>query len=88
MANGTHATLGKDCSPTANELIVFPKPGNLTMLNPTTTPITIEIPNPITSLYIVIPMDVIRVRFPNMPTKDSPTFTGDGSDTSGQICST
>ena len=29
MANGTQATLGKDCNPTAKELIVFPKPVNL-----------------------------------------------------------
>jgi hypothetical protein len=33
-------------------------------------------------------MDVIRVKFSNIPTKDSPTLTGDGIDTSGQIPST
>ena len=85
MANGTHATLGKDCSPTEKELIVFPKPGNLTMTKPMVTPMTIEIPKPITSLYIVIPIDVISVRFPNRSTKDSATLAGDGIDTSGQI---
>ena len=85
MANGTHATLGKDCSPTANESIVFPKPGNLTMAKPTVTPMAIEIPKPITSLYIVTPIDTISVRFSNKFTKDSATPAGDGSDTSGQI---
>jgi hypothetical protein len=42
IANGTHATLGNDCSPTANELIVFPKPGNLTITKPIVTPIVID----------------------------------------------
>lgn len=85
MANGTQATLGKDCSPTANELIVFPKPGNLTMAKPMVIPMAIEIPKPITSLYIVTPIDTTSVSFSNRPTKDSATPAGDGSDTSGQI---
>jgi hypothetical protein len=52
------------------------------------TPIAIEIPKPMTSLYIVIPMDVNMVKSSNKSTKDSPTFIGDGRETSGQIPST
>ena len=50
MANGTQATLGKDCNPTAKELIVFPKPLNLTIASPTQTPIPIDAAKPIKSL--------------------------------------
>jgi hypothetical protein len=56
IANGTHAILGNDCKPTANELIVLPKSLNLTISNPVPTPRIIEIENPATSLHIVIPM--------------------------------
>ena len=38
IANGTHAILGKDCKPTANELIVLPKSSNLTIANPINSP--------------------------------------------------
>ena len=50
IANGTQATLGNDCNPIANELIVLPNPVNFTMANPTPTPIATEAANPIKSL--------------------------------------
>jgi hypothetical protein len=56
IANGTHAMLGNDCKPTANELIVLPKSLNLTINNPIPIPRIMEIENPVTSLHIVIPM--------------------------------
>jgi hypothetical protein len=85
IANGTQATLGKDCNPTAKELIVFPKPGNFTMAKPIAIPIAIEIANPITRRYIVIPMLIISVKFWSRLAKDSATIAGDGIDTFGHI---
>ena len=85
IAKGTHATLGNDCSPTAKELIVFPNPGNFTMANPTATPLVIEIVNPITRRYIVIPILVTNVKSCNKLAKDSATMAGDGIDTLGHI---
>ena len=63
IANGTNATLGKDCKPTANELIVFQKPVNFTIARPIPTPMVIEIANPIARRHIVIPILVINVIF-------------------------
>jgi hypothetical protein len=85
IANGTHATLGNDCKPTAKELIVLPKPGNFTIANPTETPIMIDKLNPITRRYIVTAILTIKVKFSTKSTKDPATIAGDGNDTSGQI---
>jgi hypothetical protein len=63
IANGTHATLGNDCNPTANEFIVFPKPGNFTIARPTVTPIIIEVANPTARRYMVIAMLIMSVKF-------------------------
>jgi hypothetical protein len=83
IANGTHATLGKVCKPTANEPIVFPKPANFTIASPTPRPIAMEMANPIARRYIVMPMLVIKVMFWISSTNDSPTIKGDGRDTVG-----
>ena len=85
IANGTHATLGNDCKPTANELMVLPKPGNFTIANPTETPMAIERVKPITRRYIVTAILTIKVKFLTKSTKDPATMAGDGNDTSGQI---
>lgn len=85
IANGTHATLGNDCKPTAKELIVLPKPGNFTMAKPTETPIMIDKVKPITRRYMVTAMPTINVRFFTKSTKDPATIAGDGNDTSGHI---
>jgi hypothetical protein len=53
IAKGTHAILGNDCNPTANELIVFPKPLNFTMDKPIAAPIAIEMENPTSRRHIV-----------------------------------
>lgn len=50
IAKGTQATLGNDCSPIANELIVLPNPVNFTIASHTPTPIATEVANPIKSL--------------------------------------
>ena len=70
IANGTHAILGNDCNPTANELIVLPKLRNLTINNPTPTPRKIEIEKLMTRRHIVIPMLVINVALANRTAKD------------------
>jgi hypothetical protein len=85
MAKGTHATLGNDCKPTANELIVLPKPGNFTITSPIDTPIEIEREKPITRRYMVIPILVTNVKSLIKSIKDPATIAGDGSDTSGQM---
>jgi hypothetical protein len=85
IANGTQDTLGKDCNPTANELIVLPNPGNLTMDNPTAIPIMLETANPTTRRYIVIAMLIINVKFCSKLAKESATIEGDGNDTFGHI---
>jgi hypothetical protein len=85
IAKGTHATLGKDCNPTAKELIVFPNPGNFTMANPTATPVVMDIANPITRRYIVIAILVTNVKSCNKLAKDSATIAGDGIDTLGHM---
>ena len=78
--------LGKDCKPTANELIVFPKSVNLTIANPIPTPIMIEIEKPTINLHIVITMPTIKEESATKPTRDSATIAGDGNDTFGHIC--
>src|ERR687897_205246 len=85
IANGTHATLGNDCNPTAKELIVLPKPGNLTIAKPTETPIMIDRVKPMTRRYIVTPILTIKVIFLTRSTNDFATMAGDGNDTSGHI---
>src|SRR6476646_12181092 len=83
IANGTHATLGKDCSPTANELIVFPKPENFTMANPITMPTMIDIENPIISRYIVTAIPSMRVLSCINPSNELETIAGEGNATLG-----
>ena len=70
MANGTHAILGNDCNPTANELIVLPKLRNLTINKPTPIPRKIEIEKLMMSRHIVIPMPVINVALASRTAKD------------------
>src|SRR5688572_7088065 len=83
IANGTHATLGNDCKPTAKELMVLPKPGNFTIANPTETPMMIDNVNPITRRYIVTAILTISVKFFTRSTKDPATMAGEGNETSG-----
>ena len=77
--------LGKDCNPTANELIVFPKPGNFTIAKPIPTPIIIEIEKPTISLHMVMPIPTIKEESATRPNRDSATIAGDGNDTLGHI---
>ena len=83
IENGTQAMLGNDCSPTAKELIVFPKSLNFTIANPIPTPKMIEIENPIIRRHIVTLMLVTNERFNSA--KDWATITGDGNATLGHI---
>ena len=85
IANGTQATLGNVCKPTAKELIVFPNPENLTINKPTIKPIIMDVINPINNRYIVIPMLVINVIFWINSMKDPVTIKGDGKDMTGNI---
>jgi hypothetical protein len=83
IENGTQAILGNDCSPTAKELIVFPKSLNFTIAKPMPTPKTIEIENPIKRRHIVIAMLVSNEKFSSA--KDCATIAGDGKATLGHI---
>ena len=83
IENGTQAMLGKDCSPTANELMVFPKSLNLTITNPIPTPNIIETENPIRRRHIVQAMLVINEK--PICAKDCATIAGDGNKTLGNI---
>ena len=85
IANGTHATLGKVCKPTAKEPMVFPNPVNLTIARPIVRPIRMDIINPIANRYIVISILVINVIFSKSSKNDPPTVKGDGNDTVGNI---
>jgi hypothetical protein len=85
MANGTHAILGNDCNPTANELIILPKLRNLVITNPMPIPRIMEIEKLMTSRHIVIPMLVNKIALVNISAKDWATARGDGSDTVGNI---
>ncbi|MFL6391858.1 MAG: hypothetical protein ACJ71E_07405, partial [Nitrososphaeraceae archaeon] len=88
MANGTHAILGNDCNPNANELIVLPKLRNLIINNPTPTPRIMEIEKLMMSRHIVIAMLVNNIALVNKSTKEKATVAGDGRDTLGNIPST
>jgi len=83
IENGTQAMLGNDCSPTAKELIVFPKSLNFTIVKPIPIPKTIEIENPIKRRHIVIAMLVSNEKFSSA--KDCATIAGDGKATLGHI---
>ena len=83
IENGTQAILGNDCSPTAKELIVFPKSLNFTIAKPIPTPKTIEIENPIKRRHIVIAMLVSNEKLSSA--KDCATIAGDGKATLGHI---
>jgi hypothetical protein len=85
IANGTHAILGNDWRPTANELMVLPKSLNFTIANPIPTPIITEIENPIRSLNIVMPIPMINEESTTNSTRDPATIAGDGSDTLGYM---
>ncbi|WP_236561759.1 hypothetical protein [Nitrososphaera sp. AFS] len=83
IANGTQAMLGNDCNPTANELMVFPKSLNLTIVNPIQTPKMIETANPIKRRHIVTAILTTSEKFSSA--KDWATIAGDGSATFGHI---
>ena len=70
IANGTQAILGNDCNPTANELMVLPKPRNLIINNPIPIPRIIEIEKLMTSRQIVIPILVNNIALTNKSAKD------------------
>lgn len=86
IANGTQAILGKDCSPNANELMVFPNCLNLTIISPTHPPITTEITNPTNSRQSVTAMLSIKIFSCTKSTKDWATIAGEGRETTGQMC--
>jgi len=83
IENGTQAMLGNDCSPTANELIVFPKSLNLTIPNPIPTPNKIEIEKPITRRHRV--QAIFAINETPIWANDCATISGDGNKTRGHI---
>jgi hypothetical protein len=86
IAKGTHAILGKDWNPKANELMVFPNCLNLTITSPTHPPITTEITNPMNNRESEMTIPSIKIFSWTKSTKDWATIAGEGRETTGQIC--
>ena len=87
IAKGTHAILGKDWNPKANEFMVFPNCLNLTITSPTHPPITTEITNPTNNCHSETMILSIKIFSCTKSTKDWATIAGEGRETTGQICS-
>jgi hypothetical protein len=87
IAKGTHAILGKDWNPKANELMVFPNCLNLTITSPTNPPITTDITNPMNNCHSETMILGIKIFSCTKSTKDWATIAGEGRETTGQICS-
>src|SRR5690606_6164562 len=85
MANGTHAMLGNVSRPTANELIVLPKPRNLTMASPVATPMPSEITKPAPSLANVVPIPSGNEESSTRSPIAATTIAGEGNRNVGQI---
>jgi hypothetical protein len=79
IEKGTHAILGNVNRPTANELIVLPKPGNFTITSPILPPITIESPNPAIRRHIVAANPTVSELFSNNSKVVDATEEGDGT---------
>lgn len=78
IAKGTHAILGKDWNPKANELMVFPNCLNLTITSPTHPPITTEITNPMNNRESEMMIPSIKIFSCTKSTKDWATIAGEG----------